>query len=123
MSLQALYLRTNCTDLSKEDAALTLNSLQQDELMDWVNGHDIEELAKWVMKKGEHLTASLLFVNLQKSPRPSLWHQPIQEDIKNYIHKVSNMNCMPANLLLKYKLKCTTAKAAYHVFTPPVSQC
>ena len=54
--------------------------------MDWVNGHDIEALTKWAMKKGEHLTAFLLFVMeltcLQNSPRPSLQHQSRNNPLK-----------------------------------------
>ena len=67
--------------------------------MDWVNGHDIEALAKWAMKKGEHLTASPLFameltcfteITKAISSAPEQ-EQPTQEDIWDCIHKVSNI--------------------------------
>ena len=69
--------------------------------MDWVNGHDIEVLAKQVTRKGEHLTASPLFameltcfteITKAISLAPEQ-EQPTQEDIQDYIHKVSNIYC------------------------------
>ena len=69
--------------------------------MDWVNGHDIEVLAKRATRKGEHLTASphyameltcITEITKAISLAPEQ-EQPTQEDIQDYIHKVSNIYC------------------------------
>ena len=84
----------NC---SKDDT-FTIESLKWDELIEWINDHDIEPLAKQAMKKGMRVsTASLqhrltpladIIKAISSGPKQE---QATRKDIWELIHKVSHI--------------------------------
>ena len=90
------YLRASLI-LPTQDGTFNIEALKWDELVEWINTHNIGPVAKQAMKKGAH--ACLLLFSMRRShfaeiikaiSSASKHEQPTQEDIQECIHKVSH---------------------------------
>ena len=107
----------NC---SKDDA-FTIESLKWDNLIEWINNHNIKPLAKQAMKKGMCVSTASLWHRLtpladiikaiSSGPKQE---EPTHEDIQELIHKVSHIlfHSNTSWFSAQHEAKHTTAKAA-----------
>ena len=90
------YLRASLI-LPTQDGTFNIEALKRDELVEWINTHNIGPVAKRVTKKGMH--AHLLLFGMRRShfaeiikaiSSASKHEQPTQEDIWECIREVSH---------------------------------